>query len=97
MDDGVVIPSAHLQPIVQAALEKSLVRTKLQTPSAPACPRKKRGTKSVSCDPSVKIPMILGTPAAADKRLRHHWKWLNTVGRAYELMHNDLLEHLKIL
>lgn len=41
--------------------------------------------------------MILGTPAAAGKRLRHHWKWLNTVGRAYELMHNDLLEHLKIL
>ena len=41
--------------------------------------------------------MIHCTHAAIDHRFRHPWKRLITVGRAYELLRHDLLEHLKIL
>lgn len=41
--------------------------------------------------------MIHCTHAAMVRHLRHPWKRLITVGRAYELLRHDLLEHLKIL
>ncbi len=37
------------------------------------------------------------SPATEDSRLRMPWKRLVTLGRAYELLRADLLEHLKIL
>lgn len=41
--------------------------------------------------------MLLCTHAPTDRRLRNPWKRLITVGRAYELLRHDLLEHLRIL
>lgn len=41
--------------------------------------------------------MLHCTHSSDDRHLRHPWKRLVTVGRAYELLRHDLLEHLKIL
>ncbi|MEI6034379.1 MAG: hypothetical protein WCS65_08895 [Verrucomicrobiae bacterium] len=37
------------------------------------------------------------TPSQTPRTLRHPWKRLVTIGRAYELLRHDLLEHLRIL
>ncbi len=41
--------------------------------------------------------MINVSPSSTKATLRHPWKRLITVGRAYELLRHDLLEHLRIL
>jgi len=41
--------------------------------------------------------MIFCQHSPNERRLRHPWKRLITIGRAYELLRHDLLEHLKIL